>query len=185
MLTVIENEAAMVCLAPSPPLSACINNEASTINLSSFLHIPSVVCSLGHTLPSSGFSQPQSSLRVCPLKPGFQYPAPAHTNRLLSQAGECRKVARSLCSGLCLFCLLQDGCCTLLRASESPFLFQLMSLPVKRLPRVREPLFFPSSFPAYKLPFQFLFSFSFILAGYVVIFIAIWVLYYHLPVFTR
>lgn len=173
MLTVIENEAAMVCLAPSPPLSACISNEASMINLSSFLHIPSVVCSLGHTLPPSGFSQPQSSLCVCPLKPGFQHPAPAHTNRLLSQAGECRKVARSLCSGLSLFCLLQDGCCTLLRASEAPFLFQLMSLPVKRLPRAREPLLFPSSFPAYKLPFQFLFSFSFILAGYVVIFIAI------------
>lgn len=87
------------------PLSACINNEASTISLI-FLHTLSVVCSLGHTLPSSGFSQPQLSLCVCPLKSKFQHSVPAHTNRLLAQAGECRKVAWSLCSGLCLFGLL-------------------------------------------------------------------------------
>lgn len=86
MLTGIKNAAAMACLAPLP-LSACINNEASTINLSSFLHTLSVVCSLGHTLPSSGFSQPQLSLHVCPLKPKFQHPASAHTNRLVSGWG--------------------------------------------------------------------------------------------------
>ena len=80
-------------------------------------------------------SQPQSSPWVCPLKPVFQHPAPACTSRCESWGGECREVARTLCAGLSLFSLLQADCCTLLWASEAPFLSQLISLLVKGLPR--------------------------------------------------
>ena len=75
------------------------------------------VCGPHHT-PSpfslSLHSQPQSSPRVCLLKPEFQYPAPAHTSRWVFQAGECSKVAWTICTGLSLFCQLQPGYCTLL-----------------------------------------------------------------------
>lgn len=130
----------------SLPLNACINNEASTINLSSFLHIPSVVCSLGHTLPSSGFSQPQSSLRVCPLKPEFQHLAPAHTHRLCLRLGSAGRwhgpfVLVSLCS----------ACCKVAAALSSEPLklpFGPAGLPLEKgLARVREAFFFRSSLP--------------------------------------
>ena len=104
--------------------------------------------------------------RVCPLKPKFQYPLPAHTSRHESWAEECREVARSLCAGLSLFslfCLPQSSCCALLWAREALFLSQLISQLVKGVPRVKEPFLFHSSLPWAQAPSRFLSFFSFIL----------------------
>ena len=61
-----------------------------------------------HSIPFRLFlhSQPQASPHVCPLKPKFQPPAPMHTSRHVSQAGECSKMSR-ICSvqvSLCSVC---------------------------------------------------------------------------------
>ena len=100
-----------------------------------------------------------SSPWVCPLKPEFQHPAPACTSWCERQAGECRQVARTLCAGLALLCLPQTGCCTLLPASEAPFLSWLISLPVKGLPRVQEHFLFHSSLPGVQILSWFPFLF--------------------------
>ncbi|XP_032330253.1 transmembrane protein 255A isoform X5 [Camelus ferus] len=101
----------------------------------SIAHTPS--CGPYHT-PAQGA---QSSPWVCPLKLEFQHLAPACTSRRASWAEECSEVAWTLCAGLSLFCLLQTGCCILLRASEAPFLSWLNSPLVKGLPRDLKPLY--------------------------------------------
>ena len=74
-----------------------------------------------------------------------------------------------------LFCLLQSRCCTLLRASEVPFLSQLISQPVKGVWFIGwEEL---SSFIAlsqwHKYCLDFLFSSPFVQHGYVIVFTTI------------
>ena len=117
-------------------------------------------------------SQSQSLSLVCPLKPKFQHPALKHTSRCVSWAGECKEVARTLCAILSLFCRLQTSCCTFLWAIDAPFLSWLISLPVQQLPSVRALFLFHSSLPGVQIPSRFLF-FSFILPGYMVIFLVI------------
>ena len=51
-------------------------------------------------------------------KPHEQYPAPGHSNRHLSQAGECRAVVQNICVDLTLACLPQTLVASL--PSDSP-----------------------------------------------------------------
>ena len=106
-------------------------------------------------------SHPQSAPQVCPLKPEFQHPAPAHTSRHASWARECMELARTFCAGLSLFCMPRAGYCTLLRASETPFPSRLISLPVKKFPRVSEHFLFHNSLPGAQVLSRFLFFFFF------------------------
>lgn len=85
----------------------------------------------------------------------------------------------TLCGGLSLFCLLQDGCFILLQASEVLFLSWMISLPVKGLPRMREPFLFHSSLPEVQAP-----VFPFVLLSYVKIFLAVLILGDLLPLFS-
>jgi len=72
-------------------------------------------------------------------------PCPLHMSTHVSCAGECSKVARTICATW--FCLPQVGGCTLPWASKAASRSQLISQPVKGAPRVRELFFFHSSHP--------------------------------------
>ena len=107
-----------------------------------------------------------------------------HINKWASQAGECREVARTICTDLCL---LQSVCCTLLWVSEAPFLAWLISQLVKGVPSVRERFLFHSSLPRAQVLSHFLFFFfflTFIPSSYMVIFLVTLVVWDLLPTFS-
>ena len=60
----------------------------------------------------------RSSPQVSSPIPVLRYPAPSHSNRHLSQAGECRAVAQNICVDLTLACLPQTLVASL--PSDSP-----------------------------------------------------------------
>ena len=129
-------------------------------------------------------SHAESSPWVCLLKPEFQHPAAVHTSRCMSLAGECSKVATTLCTDLSPFCLTQAGCCTLLRASDTPFLSGSSPSQWRVFPGWGN----LSSFTAPSRgagPILIPFFFSFVLPSYVVIFLAPLVVWDLLPVFSR
>ena len=105
---------------------------------------------------------------------GTSHPCNTYCSRCTSPAKKCRDVAQTLCAGLSLVCLLQVGCHILLLASEAPFLTCLVSLPMQGLPRVRKPFHFsylPPRDTGLIPPPPFIFP------GYMVIFLAILVLW--------
>ena len=141
-----------------------------------FFRVHPPVVAILHSSPFrlSPCNQPHSFPQVCHLKPEFQCPAPACTSRHVSQAGECGRVARTICAGLFPFCLSQTGCCTLLWASEALFLSWLISLLVRGLPSVKEPFLFHRSHLGVQVASCFLFFlFSFVLPSYIEIFLAL------------
>lgn len=121
-------------------------------------------------------SQPQFCPQVCPLKPTFQHPGPLGTSRCSSQAGDHSAVAKTICAGPYLSCLLHSSCCTLLQGSEAPLLSWLSSLWVQGLPRVRELSSFtapPRDAGPVPIPFLFIYLFfAFIRPAYMEIFLA-------------
>ena len=106
-----------------------------------------------------------------------------HTSISVSWPGECREVARTLCAGFSLFCLLQPSCCTLLWGYEAPFLPSWSP---------KQWSVFPGwgNLSSFTAPFQECrscpssFFFSFILPGYMMIFLAI-LFVRDLPAFNR
>lgn len=112
-LSAPENEAAMA--GPTPPFAHML-----TMGLLCWTRAPSYA----HPQVQPGtFSSPirlslQSQIESCPwvypLKPESQHPAAAHTSRNTFHARKCSEVARTVCAGLSLCCLLQASCCTLL-----------------------------------------------------------------------
>ena len=93
----------------------------------------------------------------------------------------------TVCAGLSLFCLPQTGFCTLLWASEAPFLSWLISLLARGLLRVQEPFLFFSSLPGLQScpSSSIFFFFPFILPGYEEIVLVLWGVWGLLLVFSR
>ena len=87
-------------------------------------------CPFAHSPP---WSPPQARSP----KPKLLHPAPVHTGGHVSQAGDCRVMVLTVCTGFFPFWLLQTSCCILLRGSKASALSQLTSLLVRGLPRFR------------------------------------------------
>ena len=108
----------MRLLWQAPPLtwSMKVNNGASVVDPGSFLCTPPLPPG-PHSSPLSLslHSQPQSPLQTCPPKPKPQCPAPAHTSRHASRAGDCSTIASTPYAGLYVP-PAQTGCCNLLQA---------------------------------------------------------------------
>ena len=90
--------------------------------------------------------------------------------------GAHRAVALTICVGLTLSCLPQTSCHALLQAPEAPLLFLMITLLVRGLPWVWEPLFSfssPRGTGPIPLPLFFSFFLSFILLSYAGIFLVL------------
>ena len=170
---------------PAPPFLR-INSGASVAESGSILCTPRY--SLGHTLALSDCLC-TANLRSLPgsihWSPSFSTQPPVSTTDNHLRLETASEVARTICANLCLFCLPQAGCYTLLWASEAPCFSLLISQPLKGVPRVKEPFFFYRSLPGVQVLSWLLFSPPFVLPAYVMIFPAVLITWALPPVFSR
>ena len=169
---------------PALPSSTHFNNGTSVAEPGSFLCASQVVA--GSTLkPLQAISMQPIPVLSPGLSFGAQVLAPSphmHQHTPVLTWGMQQGGRDPLCWSVCV--LLQTGCCTLLWASEAPSLSQLISLLVKALLRVRKRFLFHSSLPGVQVLSLFL-LFFFQPIGYMVIFLAILILWDLLSVFSR
>ena len=177
------------------PESAHMEKEAPVVVLPLSLHAPqqwrlTSLAGPGLFLYSLGFGAPHPSppqavsMQPTPVlclgltsKAQASAPSPHLPQRTSISGWGVLGSALTVCAGISPLCLLQTGCCALLRGSEAPPLSQLISPPVRGLPRVWKPFPVPSwecrschnSFLSF-----FFFLYSFVLHSYLEIFLPFW-----------
>ena len=149
-----------------PPLPLCAPQQwclASMAGLG-FLHVHLRLWQHPQSSPFrlSPRSQHQSFPLVRPPKPKLQHPAPpCPTPHWQTQVSGLGVLGGTDCAVLPLLWLQQTSRCTLLQGSEAPPPSQLITPPVRGLPRVQEPFLFHSSLPGAQVPSQFFFLLSY------------------------
>ena len=126
----------------------CITKQWCLASLAvpvSSISIPGCGLPPSYPLILSPHSQRQSSPRVCSPIPMFQLPALMHTGRCMFQSGAGQAVAQTNFLGHTVLSAKDQLFHPPPTASDSPLLSQLISLPVRGLPWMREPLLFLSS----------------------------------------
>lgn len=162
-----------LCGGPAPPLCAPSNGTLPLAGPGFFpVHLSGrSPASSGRLCAAKRDPAPESDLRC----PGIKHEAPAHTCGQASEAGQCRVAVPTAVQATPL-CLLPAGSCALLWGSKAPPVPSPVSPPVRGLPRRR------ASAPPQPLhgcgsPFtsvQFVCFFSFLLLGYVEVFLRFW-----------
>ena len=82
----------------------------------------------------------------------LQHLTPTITDRGVNQVGEGRVAVLTLCTGYSPFCLPQTGCCSPLLGSKTPPLLSIISLLVRRLPKVQKIFLLYNSLPGAPVP---------------------------------